>query len=212
MQKKKGYDITIKGKKVIIYSLKGSQGKTTIAVAIALELGWQIITNDAHSEEDLVKIVGAENVMMLDANDKLPTAKELEEANIVFDPGGFLDPRMIEALKMSDHVIIPVVNLSSRSLEASRFIASVYEVEQYNKNIVFLLNMVESKESTDDAKKAIKEMGYKYPIFEIKKTELFENMIRSGTPISKIIQQSGLYKRWFESAGDQVRKLINHIK
>ena len=38
-----------KGKKIIVYSLKGSQGKTTLAAALALELDWQIITNDEHS-------------------------------------------------------------------------------------------------------------------------------------------------------------------
>ena len=132
-----------KGKKIIVYSLKGSQGKTTLAAALALELDWQIITNDAHS--DLAKVVREENILMLEPEDKLPSAKDLGNANIIFDPGGFIDPRMIDAIKMSDYVVIPVVNLGKRELETARFVASIYEVEQYNKNIILVLNMLEDK-------------------------------------------------------------------
>lgn len=201
-----------KGKKVIVYSLKGSQGKTTIAAAIALELDWQIITNDAHS--DLAKVVKEDNIFMLEPEQPLPSAKELGEANIVFDPGGFIDARMIEAIKMSDYVIVPVVDLGRREFETDRFVASIFEVEQYSKNIVIVLNMLDDK-STDIARECMKvlkaEYKYPYPIFEIKRTEAFENMIRKGIPVSQIAKQRGMFQRWFQPVDVQLNKLINHI-
>jgi len=198
-----------KGKKIIVYSLKGSQGKTTLAAALALELDWQIITNDAHS--DLAKVVKEDNILMLEPEDKLPSAKDLGNANIIFDPGGFIDPRMIDALKMSDYVIIPVVNLGKRELETARFVASIFEVEQYNKNIILVLNMLEDK-SAEAAREGIKVLNYPYPVFEVKKTEAFETMLREGIPVSKIVKRGVLFQRWFKPVEGQLNKLINYIQ
>lgn len=213
---KKGKKIIIynkKGRKIIIYSLKGSQGKTTIAAAIALELDWQIITNDIHS--DLVQVVKEENVFVLEPGEELPSEKDLKGANIIFDPGGFVDDRMIEALKMSDLVVIPVVDLGRRDFETNRFVATVFEVEQYNKNIVFVLNMLDEK-STKIARECIKvlktEHGYPYPVFELKRTEAFENMIREGVPVSTIAKKGALFKRWFKPLDTQFQKLVTYIK
>jgi len=197
-----------KGKKIIIYSLKGSQGKTTLAAALALELDWQIITNDAHS--DLTKVVKEENILMLEPENQLPPAAELGDANIIFDPGGFIDPRMIEAIKMSDYVIIPVVNLGKRELETARFVASVFEVEQYNKNIILVLNMLEDK-GLEAAREGIKAFNYPYPVFEIKKTEAFETMLREGVPISRIVNRGALFQRWFKPVEGQLNNLIQYI-
>lgn len=201
-----------KGKKIILYSLKGSQGKSTLAAAIAKELDWQIITNDIHS--DLAQIVGDKNVWVLEPGDELPSSKVIGNANIVFDPGGFVDDRMIEAIKMSDMVIIPVVDLGRRDFETKRFVATVFEVEQYNKNIVFVLNMLDEK-STDIARECIKvlkkEHGYPYPVFEVKRTEAFENMIRDGISVSQVAKKGTLFQRWFKPVETQLNKLIKHI-
>ena len=198
-----------KGKKIIVYRLTGSQGKTTLAAALALELDWQIITNDAHS--DLAKVVKEDNILMLEPEDKLPSAKDLGNANIIFDPGGFIDPRMIDALKMSDYVIIPVVNLGKRELETARFVASIFEVEQYNKNIILVLNMLEDK-GAEAAREGIKALNYPYPVFEVKKTEAFETMLREGIPVSKIVKRGVLFQRWFKPVEGQLNKLINYIQ
>lgn len=148
---------------------------------------------------------------MLEPEDKLPSAKDLGNANIIFDPGGFIDPRMIDALKMSDYVIIPVVNLGKRELETARFVASIFEVEQYNKNIILVLNMLEDK-GLEAAREGIKALNYPYPVFEVKKTEAFETMLREGIPVSKIVKRGALFQRWFKPVEGQLNKLINYIQ
>ena len=201
-----------KGKKITVWTLKGGEGKTTIACAIALEGDWAIITNDIHS--DLTSALKEEHYLVLDPDQPLPTKKELEGANIIFDPGGFLDHRMIDAIKMSDYVIIPVSEFGKK-LNTERFIASVLEIEQYNKNIVIVLNKI-AQENVEEARKALKELMSKefkgiYPIFEIKKNEAFEMMLNTGTSISEIVKKGGLFRRWFQSVDGQLQKLIKFI-
>jgi cellulose biosynthesis protein BcsQ len=201
-----------KGKKITVWTLKGGEGKTTIACAIALEGDWAIITNDIHS--DLTSALKEEHYLVLDPDQPLPTKKELEGANIIFDPGGFLDHRMIDAIKMSDHVIIPVSEFGKK-LNTERFIASVLEIEQYNKNIVIVLNKI-AQENVEEARKALKELMSKefkgiYPIFEIKKNEAFEMMLNTGTSISEIVKKGGLFRRWFQPVDGQLQKLIKFI-
>lgn len=201
-----------KGKKITVWTLKGGEGKTTIACAIALEGDWAIITNDIHS--DLTSALKEEHYLVLDPDQPLPTKKELEGANIIFDPGGFLDHRMIDAIKMSDHVIIPVSEFGKK-LNTERFIASVLEIEQYNKNIVIVLNKI-AQENVEEARKALKELMSKefkgiYSIFEIKKNEAFEMMLNTGTSISEIVKKGGLFRRWFQPVDGQLQKLIKFI-
>lgn len=196
-----------KSKKITIYTLKGGEGKTTIACALALEGDWAIITNDIHS--DLTSAIKQEHYLVLEPDQPLPTAKELEGANIIFDPGGFLDPRMIDAIKMSDYVIVPVSEFGKK-LNTERFLATIFEIEQYNKNILIVLNKI----TGDNAKKArdeLKKHKYSYPVFEIKKNEAFEIMLNEGIPISKIVKKGGLFRRWFEPVDGQIQKLIKHI-
>ena len=118
-------------KKITVWNFKGGEGKTTIACAIALEGDWAIITNDLHS--DLTSALDESRYLVLDPGQPLPTKEDLEGANIIFDPGGFLDTRMIDAIKMSDYVIIPISE-PGRKLNSERFMASILEIEQYNKN------------------------------------------------------------------------------
>jgi cellulose biosynthesis protein BcsQ len=200
------------GKKITVWTLKGGEGKTTIACAIALEGDWAIITNDIHS--DLTSALKEEHYLVLEPDQPLPTKKDLEGANIIFDPGGFLDHRMIDAVKMSDYVIIPVSEFGKK-LNTERFIASVLEIEQYNKNIVIVLNKI-AQENLEEAKKALKELMSKefngnYPIFEIKKNEAFEMMLNTGSSISEIVKKGGLFRRWFQPVDGQLQKLIKFI-
>lgn len=196
-----------KGKKITVYTLKGGEGKTTLSCAIALEGKWAVITNDVHS--DLTSALPEEAFLVLEPGQPLPSEKDLEGADIIFDPGGFLDVRMIEAIKMSDHIIIPVTDFGKK-LSTERFFASIYEIEQYNKNIVIVLNKISEK----DAKKAreiLKEEGYEYPVFDIKKNEAFEIMINEGIPVSKIVKRGKLFHRWFSPVDKQLKKLLNYI-
>lgn len=197
-----------KGKKITIFTLKGGEGKTTLACALSLELEWPVITNDPHS--DLTKTLGEENFLLLEPDHQMPSQEDLDGGDIIFDPGGFIDPRMIDAIKMSDYVVIPVSDLG-KELNTQRFIASIFEAEQYNKNILIVLNKI-TEENAKKAREELKNNKYPYPVFEIKKAEAFEIMLKEGIPISKIVKRGGLFSRWYNPLDTQLQKLIKHIK
>ena len=199
-------------KKITVWNFKGGEGKTTIACAIALEGDWAIITNDLHS--DLTSALDESRYLVLDPGQPLPTKEDLEGANIIFDPGGFLDTRMIDAIKMSDYVIIPISE-PGRKLNSERFMASILEIEQYNKNIIIVLNKI-SAEEADKAKVGLREVMSKqckkvYPIFFIKKNEAFEIMLNTGAPVSEIAKRGRLFSRWYKPLEGQLKELINYI-
>jgi cellulose biosynthesis protein BcsQ len=201
-----------KGKKITVYTLKGGEGKTTLSCAIALEGAvsgdeWGIITNDIHS--DLTAALDEKHYLVLEPDQPLPSKKDLEGANIIFDPGGFLDSRMIEAIKMSDHVIIPVSDFGKK-LNTERFLATLFEIEQYNKNIIIVLNRT-TEDNAQKAKEALKKQKYPYPVFEIKKNEAFEIMLNEGVAVSEIVKRGGLFPRWFKPVDKQLQKLIKYI-
>jgi cellulose biosynthesis protein BcsQ len=196
-----------KGKKIAVCNLKGGEGKTTIACAIALEGEWAIITNDVHS--DLTSALDDKSFLVLEPDQEMPSKKDLAGANIIFDLGGFLDSRMIDALKMSDYVIIPVSEFGKK-LNTERFLATLSEVEQYNKNIIIVLNRV-TEEHAKKSRSELKKHKYPYPVFEIKKNEAFEIMLNTGTPVSKIVKKGGLFRYLYEPVDAQLQKLIKYI-
>jgi len=199
-----------KGKKITIYTLKGGSGKTTLACAIALEdEDWAIITNDVHS--DLMSALRDEKrFLVLGPDHDLPSKEELEGADIIFDAGGFLDLRMIEAIKMSDYVIVPVTDFGKK-LDTERFLATIFEIEQYNKNILIVLNKI-TEENAKKSRDELRKHKYPYPIFEIKNNQAFEIMLNEGVPVSEIVKRGGLFRRWYDPVDSQLQKLVKHIK
>jgi hypothetical protein len=74
-----------------------------------------------------------------------------------------------------------------------------------------VLNMLEDK-GAEAAREGIKALNYPYPVFEVKKTEAFETMLREGIPVSKIVKRGVLFQRWFKPVEGQLNKLINYIQ
>lgn len=197
-----------KGTKLTVYSLKGGQGKTTISCELSLELDWQVITNDIHSP--LESILDKDYTLKLAPDVELPKAKELLGADLIFDFGGYLDPRIIDALKMSDAVLIPVSNFGKK-LDTQGFISSIAEVENYNKNIIIILNKMK-QETAKEVKKELKKYNYLYPVFEIRKSEAMEKIIAEGVSLSSIIKKGGLLGWTYKGIHADFQKLIKHIK
>jgi cellulose biosynthesis protein BcsQ len=193
-------------KKITVYSLKGGQGKTTIAVAVAKELDFGIITNDIYSP--IEKMFSKEMVLKLEPKEPLPSAEDLSGGEIIFDFGGYLDPRVIPALEMSDYVVIVVASFDT--LDAEGFVSTVVEVERHNKNIIIVLNKT-TEEEAKAIKEELKKDDYHYPVFEIRKSKAFVNMIDDKKPISQYVKEGGLKGYTYKPASEQLNKLIQYI-
>lgn len=196
----------MKNKKFTMYSLKGGQGKTSLAVAIAKELDLAIITNDIYSP--IEAMFPKEMVLKLQPDEKLPSAKDLDGGDIIFDFGGYLDPRVIPALEMSDYVLIPVIDFDT--LNAQGFLSTIAEVKNYNKNIIIILNKT-SETDAKEIKKALKAHNYSYPVFEIKSSKVFKNLVDDGKSISQYVGEGGLRAYSYKPVSDQLNKLIKYL-
>lgn len=195
-------------KKITVYSLKGGQGKTSISCELSLELNWPIITNDIHSP--LETILTEDSILKLAPGEYIPAVEELEEAELIFDFGGYLDPRIIDALKMTDLVIIPVSDFGKK-LDTQGFISSIAEAEAYNNNIIIVLNKMREEDAVD-VRAELKKHKYSYPIFEIRKSEAIEKMLNTGVSISQIVKDGGLLGWTYRGINGDFQKLIKYIK
>ena len=194
------------GKKVVIFSLKGGQGKTTISLALSYETGFGIITNDFYSP--LQKYLMKEKLLKLEPDQYLPSAKDLKGADIIFDYGGYLDKRLIPALEMSQCVGIPVTEFED--FETEGFAHTIAEVSRYNKNIFIILNQI-NDETADQVRAELKKNNYPYPVFEIKKSKVFKEMKEKKKAVSEILKEGGLKRFVYRQVSEQIIEIVNHI-
>ncbi len=89
-----------------VCSFKGGAGKTRIASCISAETGYDIVTNDMYSP--LEKFFNENRILKLHPEDKFPNFDTSD--NIIFDFGGYSDPRIKEVLKKCSYIIVPIIN------------------------------------------------------------------------------------------------------
>ncbi len=87
--------------KITVYNFKGGTGKTSISMNLALTMDYSVVTNDLYSP--LEKVLDDKRILKLNHDDNLPVFPE--NYDLIFDFGGHVDVRAIEALKQSRWVI-----------------------------------------------------------------------------------------------------------
>lgn len=194
------------GRKIAVYSFKGGQGKTSISVQLALELGYGIITNDIITEYE--EIFPKELLLKLEPNHPVPSAQDLDGADIIFDFGGFIDLRVIPALEMSHFVLIPLIDTDKINIDA--FTKSINAISKYNKNIIIILNRM-NKNDRDLVREEIGKLGINYPIFAINNNKALKIVYEEKRPLSEIIKDNELRKYHYQATEQQFRKIINYI-
>lgn len=191
--------------KITIFSLKGGVGKTSISVNLALTLKYGIITNDVYTP--LEKVIAKESLLKLDQNQALPDLPE--SYDIIFDFGGYVDSRVVEAINISNYVIIPV---TSSYLDLQLAINTVEEIKKYNNNIIIVANMLSSQKDYSLIQEAMKKMDYIYPIMPIKRTASIKNIFSNKQSVESLVSKGGLSKYHYQNAKSQFDDLVKLLK
>ena len=134
---------------IVVYSIKGGVGKTTLSVQISQMLDYTYVTNDSHSS--------AHNLMP-EEKGFLVSTEEYEEIpydeNIVYDFGGFKDSRINDIIKKANKIVIPTL---TSIVDVQATIATLKDVALINKNIIIVINRTKNNNKAVELKEYLLE-------------------------------------------------------
>ncbi|MFA6742018.1 MAG: hypothetical protein WCR78_11095 [Arcobacteraceae bacterium] len=134
---------------LVVYSIKGGVGKTTLSVQISQMLDFTYVTNDSHSS--------AHNLMP-EEKGFLVSVEEYEEIpydeKVVYDFGGFKDTRINDIIKKSNKILIPTL---TSIVDVQATIATLKDIIEINKNIIIVINRAKNNNKSTDLKEYLLE-------------------------------------------------------
>lgn len=191
--------------KIVIFNIKGGQGKTSLAINLAFSLNAGIITNDVYSP--LEKVLPENRFIKVDLKSDFPNIKE-DNLKLIYDLGGWIDTRCIKLLKEADLIIVPIIN---DYINNQVGINSIEEIKQYNKNILIIANRTEKKDYEEIKMLITNFYGDKFPVLELKKSTAFSKIFDKSKSIDDIIQEDKLLAFAYREVKDQLQKIVNFI-
>ena len=199
--------------KILIWNLKGGQGKTSIAIQFCLLKSFYIVTNDLITPLD--KIIEKKRVLKLLSNQELPVVPD--SIDVIYDFGGYADNRLIQLFNQIDFCIIPIAIESVESIfETQGLLESVNEINQFipDKKIIIIFNKVDKKfqKTMDNIRNILIDKFPKktFKIIEIKKSSAFSKSIQKTKSIEQLCQNP-LLKYHYQPVLKQINELLDYV-
>lgn len=190
--------------KIVVWNLKGGQGKTVLSLSLAMLYDCYVVTNDVHSPIDEVLPEG--KALRINNDEGLPNVPG--DIDLIYDFGGYPDSRVIDAAKQASHVIIPIIYDSPLEMQVT--INAISEIEEYNNNIVIIANKCQKGDFSKVTE--VLSQFYDYPILEVKKSTAFAKAIEKKKSLQKIIDSNKLLAYHYSKPLEQARAIMNFIK
>jgi MinD-like ATPase involved in chromosome partitioning or flagellar assembly len=191
---------------IVVDNLKGGQGKSTLSVALALETGAGIITNDLYSPIDKAL---PKRCIKMDRKDALDDLEEKKRTRkIILDFGGYADPRMVDAIKLADVVVIPTINAFA---DVQVSIRTIQEVARYNRKILVVANRAKPGD-LEEVRAAIHGTVGKYPVLPLKSSKALAGLYLDPKPISQLVAEGGLNAHVYQELNQQIRTILKAIQ
>lgn len=189
--------------RITVYNIKGGVGKTRIALNLAMELDFGVITNDEYSI--VQKVLPSSRCKIIKTNEPLP--KYSAHIPIIYDLGGHQDARAVQALKQSQVVITPILP-EKGDLQIS--LDFLEEIKRYNQNIIIIVNRANDTEFRN-VQKVCQEHHPLFPVFQLKKSRVMSLLVERRKTIKKIAKNDKLHGRHYIKVADQFDLIIWYI-
>jgi len=195
-----------KNPRIMIYNAKGGVGKTALALHLCLTYDYGLVTNDQLSVAP--EALPEDRCRILNPSETLPSFPR--SWPLVFDFGGFADPRAKNVLLDCDFLLIPFLPFREGYQKLLNFIE---ELRGYKADSKILLI---ANQSRSDQFLSIKNIFFRfYPlikIFEIKKSQAFSRMCLEKKSISALAKQYPAWRRHFQTVNEQFERVFNHMR
>lgn len=193
--------------KILFYSIKGGQGKTTHSISYAKHRDCFYVTNDHESGTvSIYSSMFSENqLQVIKPEDSLDIPVDFD---IVFDFGGWVDERVNHISGLCDVVVVPICHQSKADLMPCMKL--VKSLSKYNENIVILINNTEKNEA-QELKAHLSEMYPALKVFVINKSRYIGRLADEGKTVTELYQQGGLTKHMIKPLFKQFNDFYNYL-
>jgi len=207
--------------KITIYCLKGSAGKTPIAVNIALDKEYALGTNEPHNILD--SVLPEERLISIEPHEPFPTLPK--DIDIVFDLAGMMsrDAResIISAVRQSDVVIVPIYN-ELKCLSAG--ISTIRELKEHTNKIVVVATKLQKQKGEvfkkwEDSRDfqniqhvLTETIGQGIPVLPLKFSKVFDTIFEKEMSINQLRKANALEAYAYRDVAQQFDTLLSYLE
>lgn len=204
-------------RRVLIWSIKGGVGKTSIALNLHYTTNIPVITNEEYSLLESV-IDSKKKLKILKSSEDVPSIPS--NFDIIFDFAGGVhrDKRIKKAIDQVNTVIIPI---TPRKADIKGGLATIRELESYgigNRTVIILINNYRNKDELSKIEafllKMIKNssLSKECKVCKLKQSKALEMIYDKKKSIREIRKSDPLLGHSFRLVDNDFYKLLKFIK
>lgn len=178
---------------ITIYNKKGGVGKTSLSYNLARDLNFFMLSND----DSIIEKAYPNKAKILER------IKVIEDQNIIYDLGGFVDSNAVEVFKKSDLIIVPTI-ADVNSIK--RTVNTVKELETFNTNIIVIGNIIKSENDIGFIQQYLK------ADFFIAESKIFQKSLLEQSSVLEIVYKTKIDLYRYRKVLKGYETLLNYLK